>query len=149
MLISCGFLIAIGCGDDSGLPKRYPVRGTVNYKGQVVAKGRIDFLPSGNEGRAASGDIIDGSYFLTTSVNGDGAIPGNYKVTVSAIDVELPPEAKSSPGGGQMFAQSKARGDVMKKAKVLVPKKFGSEKTTSLGAEVKAESNKVDFNLED
>ena len=58
MLISCGLLIAIGCGDDSGLPNRYPVRGTVNYKGQAVAKGRIDFLPSGKEGRAASGDII-------------------------------------------------------------------------------------------
>ncbi len=53
---------------------------------------------------------------------------------MSAIDVELPPEAKTSPGGGQMFAQSKARGDVMKKAKVLVPNS-ARRLTTSLGAE--------------
>jgi hypothetical protein len=149
MLISCALLIAIGCGDDSGLAKRYPVKGTVTYKNQSVEKGRIDFLPADKEGRAASGDILDGSYFLTTSVNGDGALPGKYKVTVNAIEVDLPPEARSSPGGGQAFAQSKARGEVMKKAKILLPKKFGSETTTSLGAEVRAESNKVDFNLDD
>jgi hypothetical protein len=149
MLISCGFLIAIGCGDDSGLAKRYSVKGTVTYKNQPIQKGRIDFLPTSKDGRAASGDITDGSYFLTTSVNGDGAIPGKYKVTVSAIEVDLPPEAKTSQGGGQAFAQSKARGEVMKKAKLLVPKKYGSETTTDLGAEVEAKSNKFDFDLVD
>jgi hypothetical protein len=141
--------MAIGCSDDTGLPKRYPVKGTVSYKNQPVEKGRIDFRAEDKGGRAASGDIIDGSYFLTTSVNGDGAIPGKYKVTVIAVEVEIPADKLAGPGGGQAFAQSKARGELMKKAKILVPKKFWSETTTSLGAEVRAESNKVDFSLED
>jgi hypothetical protein len=147
--VGLAFLIVLGCGDDSGLAKRYPVRGTVNYKGQGVPKGRIDFLPQGKDGRSASGEIQDGSYFLTTQVNGDGALPGAYKVTVTAVDVEMPAEASKSPGAGQAFAQSKAAGELQKKAKKLVPAKYGSVDKTDLGAEVKAQDNKIDFDLKD
>jgi hypothetical protein len=149
--VSLGLLIVLGCGgDDSGLNKRYPVKGTVTYKGSNVEKGSISFIPeNAKEGRAANGEIQNGSYFLTTSVNGDGALPGKYKVTVSALEVDMPEESKSGPGGGQAFAQSKARGEVMKKAKALVPLKYGSVEKTSLGAEVKAEPNKIDFTLTD
>ena len=92
-------LIVLGCSDDSGLAKRYPVSGTVKYKDQPVAQGRIDFVPAkGGEGRAASGDIADGSYSLTTATNGDGAIPGSYKVTIVAK--ERPATKAASKFGG-------------------------------------------------
>jgi hypothetical protein len=150
LAVSASLLIVLGCGDESGIAKRYPVRGTVTYKGTNVAKGQISFIPESKDGRAANGEISDGAYFLTTAVNGDGALPGKYKVTISALEVELPPEAKSGPGGGQAFAQSKARGEVMKKAKSLVPAKYGAIDKTSLGAEVEAKpNNKIDFPLDD
>ena len=34
-----------GCGDDTGLAKRYAVSGKVTYKGQPVEKGTISFMP--------------------------------------------------------------------------------------------------------
>jgi hypothetical protein len=148
--VGLGLLLVLGCGDESGLAKRYPVKGTVTYKGNNVEKGMIGFVPDdAKEGRAATGEIHGGSYFLTTSINGDGALPGKYKVTVSAMEVDMPAEAAKSPGGGQAFAQSKARGEVMKKAKALVPLKYASADKTNLGAEVKAEPNKIDFTLTD
>jgi hypothetical protein len=148
--VSVALIVVLGCGDESGLAKRYPVKGTVTYKNQPVAKGQINFIPEDSKtGRGANGDIVDGSYFLTTAVNGDGALPGKYKVTISALDYELPPEAKTKGSGGQAFAQSPAAAEARKKAKALVPPKYGSVDKTDLGAEVEAKPNKIDFTLED
>ena len=68
-----------GCGDDTGLAKRYAVSGKVNYKGQPVEKGTISFIPENPEGRPAAGQIENGRYALTTLTPGDGAIPGKYQ----------------------------------------------------------------------
>jgi hypothetical protein len=141
-----GFLIVFGCGDDSGLAKRYPVSGTVNYNGKAVAQGRIDFVPAkGGEGRAATGDIVDGSYSLTTANSGDGAIPGSYKVTVIAMD--RPATKAASKFGGAPSQQEVVR--LNKQTKPLVPAKFSDAQTTPLKAEVKAESLRQNFDLTD
>ena len=50
-------LVSGGCGDDSGLPPRFAVSGTVKYNDVPVEKGKIDFLPTSPEGRAATGTI--------------------------------------------------------------------------------------------
>ena len=58
----------LGCGDDSGLDKRYPVYGTVTYNGKAVEKGQISFIPTDpGKGRAANGIIENGNYTLTTA----------------------------------------------------------------------------------
>jgi hypothetical protein len=141
-----GLLIILGCGDDSGLAKRYPVSGTVNYNGKPVAQGRIDFVPAkGGEGRAASGDITDGSYSLTTATASDGAIPGSYKVTVVAK--ERPATKAASKFGGAPSQQEVVR--LNKETKSLVPAKYGDPQTSPLTAEVKAESATMNFELTD
>ena len=35
---------------------------------------------------AAFGDIVDGSYRLTTHTTGDGAVPGRYRVTITSAE---------------------------------------------------------------
>src|SRR5262245_21062985 len=90
-VLTSGFalVLVIGCGDDTGLAKRFAVSGTVKYKGELVEKGRIDFIPTKPaEGRAASGEIDNGSYSLTTATSGDGALPGSYNVTVTSVEVD-------------------------------------------------------------
>src|SRR5262245_22519133 len=74
----------LGCSDNSGLPRRYPVSGTVTYNGKLLKKGNINFAPDGPGGRAAGGTITDGKYSLTTQDPDDGAVPGKYKVSVVA-----------------------------------------------------------------
>ena len=92
-------MVILGCGDDSGLEARYKVGGKVTYKGEPVAKGTIAFVPTdAAKGRAASGDIVDGSYTLTTATHGDGALPGDYKVTIISTDLNVADVAKKTGG---------------------------------------------------
>lgn len=138
---------AFGCGDDTGLTKRYPVYGKVTYKGQPVEKGRISFIPSGAEGRPASGQIENGRYTLTTLSPDDGAIPGKYKVTVTAQEVD-DSEMKVIAKGGQ-FHHDAAFAKAVKNAKALVPSKYSLAETSGLAKEVAAQSNPIDIDLVD
>src|SRR6516165_1659415 len=81
-----GLTLVAGCSDDGFGRKRYSVHGTVTYKGENLAKGQIAFVPEAQGGQAASGQIEDGYYSLSTLTPGDGALPGKYKVTVAAKD---------------------------------------------------------------
>jgi hypothetical protein len=146
---SLALAVVVGCGDDSGLAKRYPVRGTVKYNGKPVEHGRIDFIPAkAGEGRAAGGDITNGSYALTTANKDDGALPGTYKVTVSAIDIDMS-STKGTAGGGQAGRQNKEFAKVQKDAKMLVPQKYSSVETSGLTQEVKEQTNQIDIDLKD
>src|SRR3954469_17239316 len=82
-----GLLALAGCGDDD-LGKRYPVSGTVTYKGQPAAKWSITFV-SEKGTRGASGEIKDGAYTLTVVNAGDGAFPGNYSVVIEAREIDM------------------------------------------------------------
>jgi hypothetical protein len=141
-------VIVLGCGDDTGLGKRYPVSGTVTYKDQPVEKGRIDFIPAGSDqGRAASGDIVDGRYVLTTAISGDGALPGSYKVTVVSKEWDTS-NLKGDANGGQ-FHHDKNFAKAVENAKDFVPSRYSLADTSGLTADVKEQSNQRDFELKD
>jgi len=142
-----GLVACLGCGDDTGLAKRYPVSGKVTYKGEPVEKGRISFVPTTPDGRPAAGQIENGRYSLTTLAPDDGAIPGKYKVTVLAQEIDTS-EMKAIAKGGQ-FHHDKAFLKATKTAKALVPSKYSLAETSGLEREVKAQSNSLDFDLTD
>jgi hypothetical protein len=147
-----------GCGDDSGLPKRYPVSGTVSHNGKPLEKGNINFAPDGPEGRAAGGTIVDGRYSLTTHDPDDGAVPGKYKVSVIAklIDaskVDLKIKGASTEEAKKALATvfpQKVAARASAAGKSLIPSKYSSPETSGLTFEVKAQSNTAtDFDLKD
>jgi hypothetical protein len=148
-LAAAGLLVIAGCGDDTGLGKRYPVSGTVTYKDQPVEKGQIAFIPvDPKEQRPANGFIENGRYTLTTATPGDGAMPGKYKVTIQSQSVDTTQvieTVKKQGGGGR-------QGDIAKaasKAKNLIPSKYLLTDTSGLEATVEARSNQLDFPLND
>jgi hypothetical protein len=150
-----GLLAFAGCGGDD-LGTRYPVSGTVTYQGKPVAKGTITFM-SDKGTRGAAGEIKDGAYTLTAVNEGDGAFPGNYKVVVEALDVDMSgvveqakklAEKNKIPYNESMIDQqslAKARA----KAKSAVPAKYAKANTSGLTAVVKEESNTHNFELTD
>jgi len=149
-LCTMALLVVAGCSsDDTGLGRRYAVSGTVKYKGEPVPKGSITFEPASKDGRFATGTIENGSYKLSTSgAEGEGALPGDYKVIVIATTMDTTELAKQSPTGivhqgGPEFQK------LLKNAKDLVPKKYQRAETSNLTAKVKEESNKIDFDLTD
>jgi hypothetical protein len=146
-LAALGIFGFLGCGDDTGLAQRYAVSGKVNYKGQPLENGRINFIPATGEGRPAAGQIERGYFTLTTLVPNDGAIPGKYKVTVTAQEIDTS-EMKAIAKGGQ-FHHDKAFAKATQNAKQLVPAKYSLAETSGLEQEVQARSNSFTFDLTD
>jgi hypothetical protein len=144
---SAAVLIVVGCGDNTGLPARYPVSGTVTYKGAPVEKGSITFEPTSADARHASGAITDGSYTLTTLAENDGAMPGDYKVVIISTELDTSEIQARSKGGAAHHDEAFAK--AVKTAKNLVPKKYGRSDTSGLTAKVEAKSNTLDFDLKD
>jgi hypothetical protein len=115
--------------------------------------GKISFIPDDPKGVGASGSIEDGSYTLSTGGESDGARPGKYKVTIYARE-DATAKAKADfakvnkgmdPGylPGRFLASAEAH------AKSLIPTGYGDVRTTNLTAEVKEQSNTINFTLSD
>jgi hypothetical protein len=149
ILAGMALVAVFGCGDDTGIGKRYPVAGTVTFKGTAVPKGRIDFQPADlTKGRPATGVIKDGAYTLTTLSPDDGALPGPYKVIVTAKEADNTQVNKTvmeKGGGGRQHEIAKAT----QAAKNLVPAKYGLADTSGLTATVEERSNTINFDLKE
>jgi hypothetical protein len=149
-LVTVTMLVVVGCGsDDTGLGRRYPVSGTVKYKGEPVPTGSITFEPTSTEsGRHAYGFIENGAYSLSTSgASGEGALPGDYKVVIISTTVDMRELAKKSGGlvrqGDTEFQQ------IVKNAQDVVPKKYFRSDTSPLTAKVGERAETINFDLED
>lgn len=148
-VVAAGLSAVSGCGSDDGLATRYPVRGAVTYQNKPLAKGIINFQSASPDGRGASGNIQDGVYSLTTQSPDDGALPGKYRVSIIAKEVDFSEiEAISKKQGGTLPSR-KDIGKAFQKAKRTIPAKYESTATSKLEAEVKEESNTIDFTLTD
>jgi len=142
-------VMAPGCGND-GFGRRYKVYGTVTYRSQPVESGLITFDPVESQGkgqaRVATGTIRNGSYTLSTAGNDDGAFPGSYRVTIRSRAADYTQVAARAQGGpGHQLDVIRAT----RKAKSVIPRKYQSLNTSGLTREVKAETNRFDFELED
>ena len=146
-------LVLFGCGDDSGLGSRYKVTGKVTYKGELVPKGTVNFIPvkpPPPEGRAATGVIKDGYYSLSTAGGEDGALPGEYNVAIVAVDIDMSSAIAKKPGElPKIHEGDPAYQKAVKAAKKLVPDKYGVSETSGLKATVGTSSKEVNFDLTD
>jgi dipeptidyl aminopeptidase/acylaminoacyl peptidase len=114
-------------GDEGSRPakavgKRYPVSGTVTFRGEPIAEGRIVLYPVKAGDKRPSGTIRDGKYSLTTVEANDGAPPGSYRVTI---------ESEGAGEAGRVSAR------------------YSRPETTVLTCEIRAGANVIDFDLTD
>ena len=93
-LLAAAAILAAGCADSG--PKLYPVRGKVVVDGKP-ASDAIVFLH--RQGRADPGEPVpygkadaDGAFEVTTTKAGDGALPGEYVLTVVWPDMSKAPD---------------------------------------------------------
>lgn len=141
-------LVPLGCGPNDGLEPRLPVSGRVTYNGEPLPRGSIRFEPEDpNAARPATGLIEDGRYRLTTLTPGDGAIPGQYKVAITAREVMDVSEVEKAAEGGT-FEQT-AVAAASDEAASLIPPKYALPTTSGLTANVEKGSTRFDFDLQD
>jgi hypothetical protein len=66
-----------------------PVKGKVSFKGKALTKGTVTFEPDGY-GRPARGELQpDGSFVLSTLKQGDGAVAGEHRVSITGVEKSL------------------------------------------------------------
>src|SRR5436189_4588890 len=143
-------IVLTGCSNSSR-PPTYPVTGTVTMQGKPVAGAVITFVPTSNEGEAASA-ITDseGKYALTTWRAGDGARPGEYRVKVSkqeqtAVDPSKMVRNLSIEEEQKIYVESKKP---RPPAKSLIPSKYQDDQTSGITHTVPKKSSVLDIKLE-
>jgi len=78
LLVTVSCLLLMGCGG----PSPVPVSGSVKYNGNPVPNVSVIFL--GTEGSTATGQTdADGNFSRVNSKHGEGALPGDYTVTIT------------------------------------------------------------------
>lgn len=140
-LLSLGMLL--GCGDS-----RYgSVRGTVTLAGEPVADATVAFLPKNDrEGQAAFGVTEpDGTYELSTLTPGDGALRGEYHVTITAVDIVRSERAEKLDGEYDSVAVDLIR--TPQRESWRIPPRFAVAETSGLEFTVEAGGNTADWAL--
>lgn len=133
-----------GAEGDADRPARTPAAGKVSYKGSPVEGATVVLSPTAEGGKPASG-LTDatGMFVLRTFETDDGAIAGDYKVTVTKLkkqtsviaDMDSPdydPEAADDSAGPEH----------------LLPEKYSSAKTSDLKATIPADGEVTDLNFD-
>jgi hypothetical protein len=120
-------VLMVGCGDDSGVGKTYPVEGKVTVDGVPLAveSTTILFKPDAARGNTSTfepvGTVDDAGNYLMETRGKRGAPPGWYKVIVTAL-ADTPKHPRTA-----------ARRPV---AQSLVSPRYGQAQTTDLSVEV-------------
>ncbi len=149
-LLSCFALVSVGlsgCGSaGDGGPPRVPVTVTISHGGTPVEGAHVTFVPKG-EGQAAYGVTgADGTTKLSTLGENDGAIPGEYQVTVKKTETEGPETDFEPAETGAMPANAEAMGAAQTRS--LLPEKYSAIGTTDLEATVsESAENQIRFDL--
>lgn len=128
-----------GCGDDGPdySADVVPVSGTITMRGEPVAGAQVHFAPTDDKGKPANGMTDDaGKYTLKTPKGGEGAVPGEYNVSVSKF---LKPDGSPVPEG--TFPADVG-------AIESIPGTYSSYGHSRLNTTVPAGGGTLDFNLE-
>jgi hypothetical protein len=164
-----------GCGSDNGLSLGR-VQGKVTFKGDPLKYGTVSFVPDsskGTSGPIAMGNIKDdGTYILSTSDAGDGAVVGHHKISVVGLDPtpitrEKPvPTAEEDPlevmkarakglhkpRASGKTAVAKAEGETFtdrggRVFRYVIPMKLGMAEESGLEADISSGSNYVNIEI--
>lgn len=134
--------LASGCGGGgTGEKKTFPVSGKVMFDGKpMVGGGSISFVPMAKKDARSAGGAIndDGTYSVMTYKEGDGAVPGEYRVVINQVTVKEP-ENKGDESPLPAVTASVAPNDV-------IPAIY-SQENSPLTIKVEEKENKVDFDL--
>src|SRR5687768_7723562 len=134
----CGFLHCVllllttisGCGPGNKLGTA-PVTGTVTYRGQPVDGATVSFIPDG-DGRPATAITKAGGAYQLTTLDSEGALPGQYTVLVRKMEI--------SPASTQPVSMEdalKLNNRPPPPPKELLPAKYGDAAKSPLKFEVK------------
>ena len=157
LAIGAMLFATLGCGGGPGGEAPVPVTGKVLYKGKPV-EGALVTFHSKSEGRPANGRTdANGAFALMTYKTADGAIPGDYIVTVTkpkeseSDDMDVGEDEYGEDYGKMMDAAGEAGdGGATAAEETTLPAKYADVQKTPLALTVtKDPPNEFEIVLED
>jgi hypothetical protein len=105
-------MLCVGCGQ-----KLVPVSGHVTLDGKALPNATLLFSPDSDKLATGPGSVgktdNEGSFSLQLmSGNDKGAVPGSYKVTISAYDDDGGPNDSSKPKSRKLIVKMEKQFDV-------------------------------------
>lgn len=146
LIISTVLPVIVGCSGDD-VPETYPVTGVVTYQGKPVEGASVSLVAKDPNGRSAGATTdAEGKFSVSTYISStaspEGAISGEYVITVSKKPVEELPEEMDAQ---EQMAEFMKRGA----PKDLLPKIYQSPDTTTLKVTVvDASPEPLELNLD-
>jgi hypothetical protein len=143
---------AAGCGSGN---KTVPVKGTVTLDGKPISLALVMFVP-GKEGGMMAQGVTDknGEFELTTYKPNDGALPGDYQVTVTKVEEaptvnvsDLPPNMTPAEIMQKVVPRVMAKRAQQKKKPSEIPEFYADGKKSPLLCRVPADG-KVNLALQ-
>ncbi|MGQ9914990.1 MAG: carboxypeptidase-like regulatory domain-containing protein [Thermogutta sp.] len=139
------------CNRGSNKPKTYPVTGTVTLNGQPVPGATVNFTPKeqappGQSGPQAASAVTDeqGKYQIGTFAKGDGALPGEYLVSVTKYEGGGP----TGGSGSEEEYRPPRPGEESPVPKNVLPQQYANPNTSGLSVKVEAKANTYDITLQ-
>lgn len=139
------------CNRGTNKPKTYPVTGTVTLNGQPVAGATVNFTPKepaapGQSGPQAASAVTDeqGKYQIGTFAKGDGALPGEYLVSVTKYEGGGP----TGDSGSEEEYRPPVPGEEPPVPKNVLPPQYANPNTSGLSVKVEAKANTYDITLQ-
>ncbi len=148
LTLALSAVTAIGCGSEViDRPVRVPVAGVITLGKQPLANATVVFIPTSHTYPATAMTDENGRYELQTFEPGDGAVPGEFKVTVRKVEVKAGKGTvldEGSDDGGDTGGE----GPPPAVEKSLIPEKYGRAATSGLQASVtETGENSIPFDL--
>lgn len=126
-----------GCGSGAvggSLPDVVPATGKITMGGSPLAGATVLFRPNGQGFAASAVSEEDGSFVLRTGPQ-EGAVVGNYMVTVTKKVIADTQAQKFDPGEDSEHHEYK-EGDTIQSSVNELDAKYASPKTSGLKAEI-------------
>ena len=145
LLVAALVVVLAGCSDakkDGNRPARVPVSGKVLHNGAPVAGANVTFVPQSGKDAASARTDSEGNFKLTTFEEGDGAVPGSYKVTVTKYEEQ---QAAAAPQAGEPGYDPTAK--PLPPPKNLLPAKYAKPETTELSQTVAEGQSEITIEL--
>ena len=155
---------ALGCGSpvDPNRPTRVPAVGTITYRGVPLDDATVIFTPRGSGHGAVGRTDGSGKFALQTFEPQDGAVPGDYLVTIRKFEIDTQGAGDSLASGGSDDDSDMAGGDSPRGGdgggyepkpaieRSLIPEKYTQVASSGLEATVSAGvDNEFRFDLAD
>jgi hypothetical protein len=119
-----------GCGRDSSQMETVAVSGVITFKGQPLSGATLFFVPDKGPRATAESDK-DGKFRVMTYRSGDGAVPGDFKITVAKYVPDPATANTHTPG-----------------SKNEVPEKYNNPASSGLTAKIeKGKKYELKFDL--